>query len=62
MTTTVANTLLKFIDVSTLMKKTSVIWVHDTEAKMTYKTNVKTLAKAIAKQLMEDGVIPTQGD
>lgn len=49
---------MKLIDIDTLMKDTTIIRVHDTNAHMTYKTNIKTLAKAIAKQLIEDGIIP----
>ncbi len=52
------NQILKHIDVDTLMKDTTIIRVHDTDAHVTYKTNIKTLAKAIAKQLIKDGVIP----
>lgn len=62
MTATDINKILNPIDVSTLLKETSIVWVHDTEANITYKANVKMLAKAIAKQLAEDGVIPIQGD
>ena len=58
MTMTEVNQKLKMIDVDTLMKPTSIIHVYDTEAHVTYKTDVKTLAKAIAKQLVQDGVIP----
>ena len=43
------------------MKDTAIIHVHDTDANVSYKTNIKTLAKAIAKQLIKDGVIP-EGD
>lgn len=43
------------------MKDTTIIHVHDTDAHVSYKTNIKTLAKAIAKQLIKDGVIP-EGD
>ena len=62
MTATDMNKMLNPIDVNTLLKETSIVWVHDTEADTIYKANVKTLAKAIAKQLAEDGVIPIQGD
>lgn len=58
MTVTEANKILKFADVSTLLKESTVIWVDDTEAHKTYKTNLKMLAKAIAMQLVKDGVIP----
>lgn len=59
MTGTELNQILKFIDVDTLMKDTTIIRVHDTDAHKSYKTNIKTLAKAVAKQLIEDGVIPS---
>lgn len=52
------NQILKHIDVDTLMKDTTIIRVHDTDAHITYKTNIKTLAKAVARQLVKDGVIP----
>lgn len=68
MTSTELNQILKYVDVDTLvknyvdidtlMKDTTIIRVHDTAAHMTYKTNIKTLAKAVAKQLIKDGVIP----
>ena len=41
------------------MRDTTIIHVHDTDTNITYKTNIKTLAKAIAKQLIKDGVIPS---
>lgn len=62
MTTTELNKRLKPIDISSLMKDTTVIHVHDTETNVTYKTNLATLSKAIAFQLVKDGVIPAQGD
>ena len=40
------------------MKDTTIIRVYDTDAHVTYKTNIKTLTKAVAKQLIKDGVIP----
>lgn len=43
------------------MKDTTIIRVDDTVAHISYKTNIKTLAKAVAKQLIKDGVIP-EGD
>lgn len=49
MTATDMNKMLNPIDVSTLLKETSMVLVHDTETDTTYKANVKTLAKAIAK-------------
>ena len=52
------NQNLKSIDISTLMKDTTIIRVYDTETHITYKTNVKTLTTALAKQLVKDGVIP----
>lgn len=52
------NQILKPISVDTLMKDTTIIRVHDTDAHITYKTNIKTLAKAVARQLVKDGVIP----
>ena len=58
MTGTELNQALKHVDIGTLMKDTTIIRVHDTDAHVTYKTNIKTLAKAIAKQLVKDGVIP----
>ena len=61
MTGTQINQELKYVDVDILMKDTTIIHVHDTDAHVSYKTNIKTLAKAIAKQLIEDGVI-TEGD
>lgn len=62
MTAADMNMMLNPIDVSTLLKDTSIVLVYDTEASIIYKANVKMLAKAIAKQLAEDGVIPIQGD
>ena len=41
------------------MNDTTIIHVHDTDTNITYKTNIRTLAKAIAKQLIKDGVIPS---
>ena len=61
MTLSKLNQVLTSIDIDTLMKDTTIIHVHDTDAHVSYKTNIKTLAKAIAKQLIEDGVIP-EGD
>lgn len=58
MTGTELNWILKPISVDTLMKDTTIIRVHDTDAHITYKTNIKTLAKAVARQLVKDGVIP----
>ena len=58
MTGTELNWILKYVDVDVLMKDTTIIRVHDTDAHITYKTNIKTLAIAIAKQLVKDGVIP----
>lgn len=52
------NQILKPISIDTLMKDTTIIRVHDTDAHITYKTNIKTLAKAVARQLVKDGVIP----
>lgn len=62
MTVTDVNQKLKLIDIDTLMKPTSVIHVYDSVAHVTYKADVKTLAKAIAKQLVQDGVIPGGDD
>ena len=61
MTGTQINQELKYVDVDILMKDTTIIHVHDTDVNVSYKTNIKTLAKAIAKQLIKDGVIP-EGD
>lgn len=61
MTGTELNQILKYVDVDTLMKDTTIIRVHDTVAHISYKTNIKTLAKAVAKQLIKDRVIP-EGD
>ena len=61
MTGTQINQELKYVDVDILMKDTTIIHVHDTDTNITYKTNIRTLAKAIAKQLIEDVVIP-EGD
>ena len=61
MTLSKLNQVLTSIDIDTLMKDTTIIHVHDTDTNITYKTNIRTLAKAIAKQLIEDGVIP-EGD
>ena len=58
MTGTELNWILKYVDVDVLMKDTTIIRVHDTDAHITYKTNIKTLAKAVARQLVKDGVIP----
>ena len=59
MTLSKLNQVLTSIDIDTLMKDTTIIHVHDTDAHVSYKTNIKTLAKAIAKQLIKDGVIPS---
>lgn len=59
MTGTQINQELKYVDVDILMKDTTIIHVHDTDTNITYKTNIRTLAKAIAKQLIKDGVIPS---
>ena len=61
MTPSKLNQVLTSIDIDTLMKDTTIIHVHDTDTNITYKTNIRTLAKAIAKQLIKDGVIP-EGD
>ena len=61
MTLSKLNQVLTSIDIDTLMKDTTIIHVHDTDTNITYKTNIRTLAKAIAKQLIKDGVIP-EGD
>ena len=53
------NQVLTSIDIDTLMNDTTIIHVHDTDTNITYKTNIRTLAKAIAKQLIKDGVIPS---
>lgn len=59
MTPSKLNQVLTSIDIDTLMKDTTIIHVHDTDVNVSYKTNIKTLAKAIAKQLIKDGVIPS---
>ena len=59
MTLSKLNQVLTSIDIDTLMKDTIIIHVHDTDTNITYKTNIRTLAKAIAKQLIKDGVIPS---
>ena len=59
MTLSKLNQVLTSIDTDTLMRDTTIIHVHDTDTNITYKTNIKTLAKAIAKQLIKDGVIPS---
>ena len=52
------NQILKPINVDTLMKDTTIIRVHDTEAHISYKMNIKTLARALAQQFVKDGIIP----
>lgn len=59
MTLSKLNQVLTSIDIDILMKDTTIIHVHDTDTNITYKTNIRTLAKAIAKQLVNDGVIPS---
>ena len=59
MTLSKLNQVLTSIDIDTLMKDTTIIHVHDTDTNTTYKTNIRILAKAIAKQLIKDGVIPS---
>ena len=56
------NKSLKPAGVDTLMKPTSVIHVHDTEAHITYKVNVETLAKAVARRLVTDGLLALNDD
>ena len=56
------NEIFKEADVGALMKPTSVIYVHDAEARVAYKATVKTLAKAVARHLVEDGLIAPSDD
>ena len=62
MTTTETNETLRPVDVDTLMKPTSIMHVHDTEAHITYKVNVETLAKAVARRLVTDGLLALNDD
>ena len=62
MTMTEINRILKPIDVDTLMKPTSIIHVHDTEAHVTYKVDMETLAKAVARRLVTDGLLSINDD
>ena len=62
MTMTEINKILKPVDVDTLMKPTSIIHVHDTEAHVTYKVDMETLAKAVARRLVTDGLLALDDD
>lgn len=61
-TATEAGEAAEFAGVGTLMKDTSVVWVHDAETGVTYKASIRTLADAVARLLVEDGVIPGEDE
>ena len=56
------NEVIKPIDVNTLMKPTSVIHVHDMETHISYAVNMETLAKAVARRLVTDGLLALNDD
>ena len=62
MTMTEINKALKPANVDTLMKLTSIIHVHDTEAHVTYKADIETLAKAVARRLVTDWLFALNDD
>ena len=52
----------KTIDIDTLMSNESIIIVHDIKNNVSYKADIDVIAKAVAKKLQYDGLLPIQGD